>query len=152
MSMHFPVKRTCSLNHHSIIVLPSSPTLVFETIKVFEFFRVRVRTNSSKLGSSTSSQEMKYLWTILAVVLSCLSYHRVNSEVISNSGGNSKLYLCLHNCALCVRIWESGLYNGEKCAKKCLKYKSNPRIVDPDCDQLKMFNQKALKRKIAAKR
>lgn len=94
---------------------------------------------------------MKFNYWSLLAVLSYLTNHLTNCEV-TGSEGDSKLYLCLHNCALCVRIWESGIYNGEKCAKKCLKYKSNPRIVDPECDQLKMFNQKALKRKIVRKR
>ena len=61
----------------------------------------------------------------------------------------SKLYLCLHNCALCVRQWEPGLYNGERCARKCLKHKSNPKIIDPDCDSIKMFNKKVFKRKFS---
>ena len=65
--------------------------------------------------------------------------------MINNSAENNKLYLCLHNCALCVRVWEHGLYNGEKCARKCLKFKENPRIIDPDCESLKLFNQKAFR-------
>lgn len=69
----------------------------------------------------------------------------------SNSTTSDKLYLCLHNCALCVRQWEPGLYNGEKCARKCLKHRSNPRIVDPDCDSLKMFNRRAFKRRSPTK-
>lgn len=55
-------------------------------------------------------------------------------------------YLCLHNCALCVRLWEPGVYDGEKCANNCTKNKSNPQIVDPDCKSLKMFNYRAMER------
>lgn len=52
--------------------------------------------------------------------------------------------LCLHNCVLCVRLWEPGVYDGEKCALNCTKNKSNPQIVDPDCNSLKMFNYRAM--------
>ena len=55
-------------------------------------------------------------------------------------------YLCLHNCALCVRHWEPGVYDGEKCAAKCSKMRSSPRVVDPDCKSLKMFNYRVMER------
>lgn len=54
--------------------------------------------------------------------------------------------LCLHNCVLCVRLWEPGVYDGEKCALNCTNNKSNPQIVDPDCNSLKMFNYRAMAR------
>src|SRR5947199_489453 len=65
----------------------------------------------------------------------------------SSSDSEKDLYLCLHNCALCVRQWEPGLYNGEKCARKCMKMRTTPRIVDPDCNSLKMFNYRAIKKR-----
>lgn len=64
------------------------------------------------------------------------------------SSGHNKMYLCLNNCALCVRQWETGLYSGEKCAKRCLKFRANPRVVDPDCNQIKLFNHKLIKSKL----
>lgn len=77
---------------------------------------------------------------LFAIVL--FSFYGMNSNETDN-----KLYLCFHNCALCVIQWEVGLYNGEKCAKKCLKFRSNPRIVDPDCNTLKFFNYSFIKRR-----
>lgn len=102
---------------------------------------------SPTLSERYMYKNMNWFWMLFGFGFSFFTVQASDSEVISNTGENNKLYLCLHNCALCVRVWESGLYNGEKCAKKCLKYKANPRIVDPECDQLKLFNQKALKRK-----
>ena len=90
--------------------------------------------------------------TLLLAVLLVVIREAVSSEEVVQSddkliSGNSKMYLCLNNCALCVRQWETGLYNGEKCAKKCLKFKANPRVVDPDCNNIKFFNYKFIKRK-----
>ena len=56
-------------------------------------------------------------------------------------------YLCLHNCALCVRQWEAGVYDGEKCATKCMTSRSAPLLVDPDCKSLKMFDYQVMQRK-----
>ncbi|RWS23076.1 hypothetical protein B4U80_07162 [Leptotrombidium deliense] len=63
------------------------------------------------------------------------------NEVLS-ANKTRALNLCLHNCAICVRFWEEGLYNGEKCAKHCMLYKSSPRVVDPNCNVSKFFNVK----------
>lgn len=62
------------------------------------------------------------------------------------AGDQDEYYLCLHNCALCVRHWEPGVYDGEKCATKCTKMRSSPRVVDPDCKSLKMFNYRVMER------
>lgn len=77
---------------------------------------------------------------VLVIPLICRS--------VQGNKAQSELYLCLHNCALCVRQWETGLYNGEKCAKKCLKHKSDPYIVDPDCTSLKLFNYGLIKTRL----
>lgn len=92
----------------------------------------------------------QFMVIVFATSSLCL-LHQITSSFslsTSDSATSHKLYLCLHNCALCVRHWEAGLYNGEKCAKKCLRFKSNPRIVDPDCNSLKLFNYKVIKRRI----
>lgn len=72
----------------------------------------------------------------------------ITFQCVKGNKAQSELYLCLHNCALCVRQWESGLYNGEKCARKCLKHKSDPYIVDPDCTSLKLFNYGLIKTRL----
>ncbi|GAB6026652.1 hypothetical protein CHUAL_013058 [Chamberlinius hualienensis] len=51
----------------------------------------------------------------------------------------SQFYSCLQNCANCVQFWEYGLYNGRRCAKRCLRQQGR-EIVDPDCNNPKMFN------------
>lgn len=89
---------------------------------------------------------------LMAIVSAMLTSRAVSGQEITENdekliSSNSKMYLCLNNCALCVRQWETGLYNGEKCAKKCLKFKANPRVVDPDCNNIKFFNHKFIKRK-----
>lgn len=81
---------------------------------------------------------MKQLIAVLAV-LSCLVKNIA-------TGDQDDFYLCLHNCALCVRQWEEGAYNGEKCAKQCTTLRTSPRIVDPDCVSLKMFNYNVMDR------
>lgn len=70
------------------------------------------------------------------------------TQCVQSNKAQSELYLCLHNCALCVRQWETGLYNGEKCARKCIKHKSDPYIVDPDCTSLKLFNYGLIKSRL----
>uniref|UniRef100_T1KBM9 Eclosion hormone n=1 Tax=Tetranychus urticae TaxID=32264 RepID=T1KBM9_TETUR len=86
----------------------------------------------------------------ISIVFAYLVAVGCDPELINSPSPNDKLHLCLHNCALCVRVWEHGLYNGEKCALKCLKFKENPRIIDPDCESLKLFNQKAFRIKKAS--
>lgn len=88
--------------------------------------------------STSSSVSIIFIVFLLPCLLQYVSSNRAQSE----------LYLCLHNCALCVRQWESGLYNGEKCARKCLKHKSDPYIVDPDCTSLKLFNYGLIKSRL----
>ena len=78
-------------------------------------------------------------WPVL--LLLSLSVHRLVA-----ADEQDEFYLCLHNCALCVRQWEAGVYDGEKCATKCTSMRSQPRVVDPDCTSLKMFNYKVMAR------
>ena len=90
---------------------------------------------------------MALLLSVNYHLVSCEESDQKNDNKLITSNSNNRMYLCLNNCALCVRQWETGLYNGEKCAKKCLKLKANPRIVDPDCNAIKFFNHKFIKRK-----
>jgi hypothetical protein len=88
------------------------------------------------------------LFLVVLIAIFILDNGLTKGTTISiKTNSNNKMYLCLNNCALCVRQWETGLYNGEKCAKKCLRFKNNPRIIDPDCNSLKFFNYKFIKSK-----
>lgn len=87
-------------------------------------------------------------------VLITISYWTSTATAAPTSSSSSKeetidpqVYLCLHNCALCVRQWEPGVYNGEKCARKCIKFQENPRVVDPDCSSPRLFNYKVMKKR-----
>jgi len=84
------------------------------------------------------------------LLFACLFLTIQCGQESENLAKNSNtFYLCVHNCALCVRLWEDGLYNGEMCAQKCLKHRSNPKIIDPDCNLLKFFNSKAFRKNVA---
>ncbi|XP_076321891.1 uncharacterized protein LOC143231138 [Tachypleus tridentatus] len=58
------------------------------------------------------------------------------------TGMRGKLYLCIHNCAMCVTTWEPGLYNGHRCALRCIRNKGR-KLVDPDCNNIGLFNHNA---------
>jgi hypothetical protein len=83
--------------------------------------------------TTTTATRMTVFALIIAVTISLMTEK-------TSADDQDEYLLCLHNCALCVRQWEPGVYDGEKCAIKCTKIRSNPRIVDPDCNSLKMFD------------
>uniref|UniRef100_T1JWS3 Eclosion hormone n=1 Tax=Tetranychus urticae TaxID=32264 RepID=T1JWS3_TETUR len=86
--------------------------------------------------------------TLILLVIGFIDLTSIAAAKYRNRN-QEKVYLCLHNCALCVRFWENGLYNGEKCARKCLKNKKRPKIIDPDCKILRFFKSSSLKHKLA---
>lgn len=61
-------------------------------------------------------------------------------ELLSPINNNDQLYTCLHNCAICVRQWKSGIYNGRLCAEDCMACRDKPTIMDADCNNVKYFN------------
>lgn len=81
-------------------------------------------------------------WTCSVALAAPTSTSSSKEETI-----DPQVYLCLHNCALCVRQWEPGVYNGEKCARKCIKFQENPRVIDPDCSSPRLFNYKVMKKR-----
>lgn len=76
------------------------------------------------------------MFSFVATLLITKLQAYIDTVPIENRG---KLYQCLNTCAMCVEHWETGLYNGPRCAKQCIKHKGQ-KIVDPDCVKLKMFN------------
>lgn len=72
------------------------------------------------------------LWLVLTEFLCC-------SEEEQKLPRAERFYSCLHNCATCVQFWEYGLYNGRRCAKRCVRQQGR-EVVDPDCNDPKMFN------------
>lgn len=78
------------------------------------------------------------------LLLVMLILHNLVNHVQAHK--KEKMQLCLHNCALCVQQFENGIYNGQKCARKCLRLKSKPKVVDPDCNVLRFFNSKLFRK------
>lgn len=82
------------------------------------------------------------MYSFLLTIIKC-------NEDFENQDKPEKIYyLCIHNCALCVRLWENGLYNGKKCAQTCLEHQNNPKIVDPDCKNLTFFNSNVFRKNV----
>ncbi|RWS05716.1 hypothetical protein B4U79_07971 [Dinothrombium tinctorium] len=75
-------------------------------------------------------------------IIAIFTMSTVLIESLNTVENSNSLNMCLHNCALCVRFWQSGLYNGEKCANRCMRFKQNPRVIDPDCKSIHFFNFK----------
>lgn len=82
--------------------------------------------------------DLHLFFAFLASTL-CLSGLLATDTTDMPAENKARLYQCLNTCAMCVEHWESGIYNGPRCAKQCIKHKGH-KIVDPDCVKLKMFN------------
>lgn len=78
---------------------------------------------------------------VVAFLLLSLLFASYTSDVQSafSSSWRDSYYVCVKNCAMCVKLWDSGLYNGVKCADRCSRHRGR-RIVDPFCANIHFFN------------
>lgn len=63
------------------------------------------------------------------------------ADKFSSLSPKKRIYMCIHNCAICVKQWERGWYNGGRCAKRCIRNKGS-KIIDPNCNKLSLFRLK----------
>lgn len=61
-------------------------------------------------------------------------------DELTDSQLPAKVIVCLNNCAVCVKQWRSGVYNGRVCALDCIQQVDHLEALDPDCSVTKYFN------------